>query len=74
MLRTLKRMLQRRCLAGFCAAGFVCQFGGCDLTQITTTVTLDTRELISGAVRNAILLPLDALITQAINDAFGTGP
>ena len=71
MPKTLKRMLQRQCLAGFCAAGFVCQFGGCDLTQITTTVTVDGRELISGAIRNAILTPLDAAITEVVNDILG---
>jgi hypothetical protein len=64
-------MLQRRCLVGFCAVGFVCQFAGCDLTQITTTVTVDGRQLISGAIRDAILTPLDTAITEAVNDLFG---
>ncbi len=72
MPKLLKRMLQRQCLAGFCAAGFLCQFGSCELGQITTTVTVDGRELISGAIRNAILTPLDAAITEFVNEVLGT--
>lgn len=65
-----KHMLRARRWAALCAAGMVCQFGGCDIGEITTTVTLSGRDLVISVVRGAILTPLDAFITQAINDAF----
>lgn len=65
-----KHMLRTRRWAALSAAGLVCQFGGCDIGEITTTVTLSGRDLVINVVRGAILAPLDAFITQAINDAF----
>lgn len=62
-----------RMLGGCCAAGMLFQLAGCDISQITTTVTVDGRQLLAGAIRNAVLAPLDAAITQAINDAFDVG-
>ncbi len=56
--------------AAVSAVGMVCQFGGCDIGEITTTVTLSGRDLLINVVRGAILAPLDAFVTQAINDAF----
>ena len=56
--------------AAVCAIGIVCQFGGCDIGEITTSVTLSGQDLVIGLVRGAILGPLDAFITDAINDAF----
>ena len=55
----------------FCGLGTMCQFGGCDIGTITTTMTVDGRDAIIQLVRGAILTPIDALITDAINDAFG---
>ncbi len=68
MFTKTKQVLLRRLLGGFCTAGIMFQFAGCDLTQITTSVTVDGRQLISGAIRNAILTPIDVAITQAVND------
>ena len=53
-----------------CTAGVVGQFGSCDLGQITTTQTLDGREVVLGIIRSAIITPLDQWVTQTINDAF----
>lgn len=63
--------LQRRVLAGVFAAGTLFQFAGCETGQITTTVTLDTEDLLITVVRSAILTPIDNYITDRINDAFG---
>ncbi len=54
-----------------CGLGFLCQFGGCELGTITTTMTLDGRDAIVQLIRGAILTPLDAFITETVNDAFG---
>ncbi len=51
-------------------AGIVGQFGSCDLGQITTTQTLDGREVIIGLIRSAVITPLDRWITDTINNAF----
>ena len=71
MLRTWKRLLNRRMLSGICAAGMMFQLGGCEIGEITTTTTVDGRELLISLVRGVILSPIDAFITDAINDAFG---
>ncbi len=61
----------RRCLTFLAVAcGSVFQLGGCDFGQISTTVTVDGRELIIGAIRTSILDPLDNYITDRINDVF----
>ncbi len=65
-----RHVLRARQWAVLSAAGMVCQFGGCDIGEITTTVTLSGRDLLINVVRGAILAPLDAFITQAINEAF----
>ncbi len=69
-MRRRKRKINARMLATLCGAGTVFQLGGCDLGQITTTTTVDGRQAIISLVRGAILTPLDALITEAINRAF----
>ncbi len=71
MSTKIKRSTLRRMLGGIFAAGIVCQVGSCDLGQITTTVTVDGLELISGAIRTAILTPIDAAITEALNELLG---
>jgi len=69
MRRSDTRMLRRLAvLVG--VSGFVGQFGNCDLGQITTTQTLDGREVIIGLIRNAVITPLDRWITDTINNAF----
>ncbi len=65
-----RRALRTRLLSGLFTAGVLLQFGGCDLGQITTTVTLDARDLLINAVRGAVLTPLDQFITDRINAAF----
>lgn len=66
------RMSARAKSAGLLVgAGLAFQFSGCDIGTITTTTTLDARDAIVQIVRGAILTPLDALITAAVNDAFG---
>ncbi len=62
--------LRKRLFSGLWTAGVLFQLGGCDLGQITTTVTLDARELLISVVRGAVLTPIDQLITDRINAAF----
>ena len=54
----------------FCTAGVVFQVGSCNFSEITTTTTLDGREVIITLVRNAILTPIDLWITAAVNEMF----
>jgi hypothetical protein len=61
----------------FAAAGlgtllFAFPLGGCELDQITatSTVTLDTREVLISAIRGAILTPIDTFITDSVNQLF----
>lgn len=65
------RIRRARALGAILTAGTVCQFGGCDIGEITTTSTVDGRQLLISLVRGAILAPLDAFITSTINDALG---
>lgn len=67
----LRLALRKRLLSSLWTAGVLVQFGGCDLGQITTTVTLDARDLLINVVRGAVLTPLDQFITDRINAAFG---
>lgn len=59
-----------RTLALVCGFGVVAQFGACRIGQITTTTTLDGREALIMLIRGAILTPIDAFITEAVNRAF----
>ncbi len=68
----LRLALRKRLFSSLWTAGVLVQFGGCDLGQITTTVTLDTRDLLISVVRGAVLTPIDQFITDRINAAFGT--
>jgi len=47
------------------------QLGGCEFGDITTTTTLDGRELVISLIQGAILNPIDAFIIDTVNDAFG---
>ena len=69
-MQSCKRGIRGKTAALLCAAGFLGQFGGCEFGEISTTVTMDTRELIIGVVRGTILTPLDEFITDAVNEAF----
>ena len=66
-VRNLKRLAA---IVG--SAGMVCQFGSCDLGQVTTTqtITLDGRDVIISLIRSAIITPLDEWVTNAVNEAF----
>ena len=61
---------QRRLAAGLCSAAMLFQFGGCQIGEITVVQTVDGRELLISLVRGAILSPIDAAVTNAINNAF----
>lgn len=69
-MKRFQHALRRRGLGAFLAAGTLCQFGGCEIGEITTTSTVDGRELIISILNSAILTPIDQFITNAINDAF----
>ncbi len=71
-MKRLQHALRRRAIGAFLAAGALCQFGGCEIGEITTTSTVDGRELIISVARNLILTPIDQFITNAINDALSS--
>ncbi len=64
----------RRKLAalGLGALLFQLPLGGCEFDQITatSTVTLDTREVLISMIRGAILTPIDTFITNGVNELF----
>ena len=65
------RKVKRR--AGLLTLGamvFGFPWGGCQIDQITTTTTLDGREVMISLIRGAVLSPIDAWITQGVNDLF----
>lgn len=62
---------RRRALAAICSAAFLFQAGSCQFDEITTTVTLDGRDVFVTLFRDAILGPIDAYVTDAIDDFFG---
>ncbi len=55
-----------------CSMGILCQFGGCDIGEITTSQTLDGRSAIIQLIRGAVLAPIDAWITSTVTNAFGS--
>ena len=61
---------RRRALAAIFAAAFLCQAGSCQFDEITTTVTLSGRDVLVTLFRDAILGPIDAYVTEAIDDFF----
>ena len=62
-----------RAIPLLCGLGAMLQFGGCDIGTIstTTTTTVDGRDALISLIRGAILTPLDAFITDSVNNAFG---
>lgn len=67
MNTNLKR---KRCLTWFLTGGFLMQLGSCNFGNISTSVTLDGRELIVTLFRAAILTPIDQFITESVNELF----
>lgn len=64
--------LKRR-LAALGLGVLIFQFpGGCQLENITatSTVTLSGREVVINMIRGALLTPIDAFITQGVNELF----
>ena len=53
------------------SAGTVFQLGGCDFGQITVSQSINANDLVISVIRGAILNPIDAFLTQAVNDALG---
>jgi len=51
-------------------AGMVLQFPGCNIGEITASTTIDGRTAIISLLRGALLDPIDAALTNAINEAF----
>ena len=62
--------VRARSVGILCGLGVLCQFGGCELGTVTTSMTLDGRDAIIQLIRGAILTPIDAFITDAVNEAF----
>jgi len=69
-MRNKQMMRRARCVSAVLAAGTMFQLGGCTFGEITVTQTVNGADLIVSLVRGAILQPIDAYITAAINDAF----
>jgi len=53
------------------AVGTAFQLGGCNFGEITVTQTVNGADLVASLVRGAILDPIDAYVTDAINQVFG---
>ncbi len=67
-----KQIIRRaRRLSAVLAAGTMFQAGGCNLGEITVTQTVSGADLIVSLIRGAILQPIDAFVTDAVNEAFG---
>jgi|GEM_PF-3603012 len=69
-MKNFKRRMHQKALGVLCAAGVVCQLGGCEFGEVSTEVTLSSRELVISLIRGAILAPIDRFITDAVNEAF----
>ena len=70
-MRSRKMSVRAKSAGLLCTIGPLFQFGGCDLGTINTTTTLDGRDAIIQLLRGAILTPIDAFITAAVNQALG---
>lgn len=70
MYRGVRRTLRNKAAGLLCATGCLFQVGGCELGEITTTVTLSGEELVISLIRGAILRPIDEFVTNAVNEAF----
>ena len=63
--------MRKKSLGVLLGFGILCQFGGCDIGQVATTSTMDGRQVLISLVRGMILNPIDAFITDSINNLFG---
>ncbi len=66
-----RRLSSVRRAAALWAAGAVFQVGGCDFGQITVSQTINANDLVISVIRGAILDPIDAFVTDAVNEALG---
>ena len=71
MNRSLRLEKRAKRFSLLCGLGMVLQVGGCELGTITTTTTLDARDAIIQLIRGALITPIDAFITNAVNEALG---
>ena len=63
--------LRRKAAAVFAVGGTLfAAFGGCQFDQIPVTSTVDSREVIVGLIRGALIDPIDAYITNGVNEFF----
>ena len=69
-MNRIRRSLRHRVLAAGLGLGTACQFGGCDLGEITVTNTVSTEDFIISTIRGLILTPIDNFVTNAIENAF----
>lgn len=63
-VRTRRKRLKLFALA-------ILPIAGCDLEPITVTQTVTVEEIMLTVIRGLIIEPLDAAITEAVQDAFG---
>ena len=70
-MRSRKMRVRATSVGWLCGLGTLFQLGGCDLGTINTTTTLDGREALIQLLRGAILGPIDAFITTAVNQVLG---
>lgn len=68
MYRRITRMNRLALLASGGLASF--SLSSCDFSEFTTTVTLDSRDVVEFLVRGAILTPLEEAIDQGIDYVF----
>lgn len=68
--KTVRKVKQKAGVLVVGAMLFGFPWGGCQIDQITTTTTLDGREVMISLIRGAVLSPIDAWITQGVNDLF----
>ncbi len=71
MTARIRTAARHRAVGLLCAGGMLFQFGGCEFGDITTSTTLNGREVITSLLRGAILTPIDQFITTAVNEFFG---
>ncbi|GMU80248.1 MAG: hypothetical protein IT450_06040 [Phycisphaerales bacterium] len=68
MVRRINRLNRIALIAGSGVASV--GLGSCDFTEFTTTVTLDSRQVVEFLVRGAILTPIEEAINQGIDYVF----
>ena len=69
-MKSLRRMMRKKSLGLLLGLGVLCQFGGCNIGEVSTTTTMDGRQVLISLLRGAILTPIDVFITDSINDLF----